>query len=300
MPTSSPPSPQEGTTTTDSPPRVQEDTTAINPPASATPPPVDRAARFAALKSRATAAARSNLAEAKAEASRSSVDPNLLASLSRKSAIASLSRKSAIASHNLLKADTEDSGGSGAFERKRAWDYTIEESEKWDERVERKRAARENNMFQDFRAEAGKIYERQVRELEKAELKDGGKNREEYERQKAELVEQAARSGGLEIVETEKGELVAIDRDGTFYATVDNTRFVESKPKRENVDRLVKDLQKAEEVRLKKRKERGRGDEEGDVTYINDKNKQFNLRLARAYDKYTKDVRESFERGTAI
>jgi pre-mRNA-splicing factor SYF2 len=270
---------------------VQEDTTAINPPASATPPPVDRAARFAALKSRATAAARSNLAEAKAEASRSSVDPNLLASLSR---------KSAIASHNLLKADTEDSGGSGAFERKRAWDYTIEESEKWDERVERKRAARENNMFQDFRAEAGKIYERQVRELEKAELKDGGKNREEYERQKAELVEQAARSGGLEIVETEKGELVAIDRDGTFYATVDNTRFVESKPKRENVDRLVKDLQKAEEVRLKKRKERGRGDEEGDVTYINDKNKQFNLRLARAYDKYTKDVRESFERGTAI
>lgn len=155
-------------------------------------------------------------------------------------------------------------------------------------------------MFQDFRAEAGKIYERQVRELEKAEVKDGGKNREEYERQKAELVEQAARSGGLEIVETEKGELVAIDRDGTFYATVDNTGFVESKPKRENVDRLVKDLQKAEEVRLKKRKERGRGDEEGDVTYINDKNKQFNLRLARAYDKYTKDVRESFERGTAI
>jgi pre-mRNA-splicing factor SYF2 len=291
MPTSSPPSPQEGTTTTDSPPRVQEDTTAINPPASATPPPVDRAARFAALKSRATAAARSNLAEAKAEASRSSVDPNLLASLSR---------KSAIASHNLLKADTEASGGSGAFERKRAWDYTIEESEKWDERVERKRVARENNMFQDFRAEAGKIYERQVRELEKGELKDGGKNREEYERQKAELVEQAARSGGLEIVETEKGELVAIDRDGTFYATVDNTGFVESKPKRENVDRLVKDLQKAEEVRLKKRKERGRGDEEGDVTYINDKNKQFNLRLARAYDKYTKDVRESFERGTAI
>jgi pre-mRNA-splicing factor SYF2 len=292
MPASSPSPLQEGTGTTESPPPpAQKDTTAISPRASATPPPIDRAARFAALKSRATAAARSNLAEAKAEAARSSVDPNLLASLSR---------KSAIASHNLLKADTEASEGSGAFERKRAWDYTIEESEKWDERVERKRAARENNMFQDFRAEAGKIYERQVRELEKAELKDGGKNREEYERQKAELVEQAARSGGLEIVETEKGELVAIDRDGTFYATVDNTGFVESKPKRENVDRLVKDLQKAEEVRLKKRRERGRGDEEGDVTYINDKNKQFNLRLARAYDKYTKDVRESFERGTAI
>jgi pre-mRNA-splicing factor SYF2 len=276
--------------TSSPPPRKEEPSTSDVPPTS-TPPPADRAARFAALKSRATAAARSNLAEAKAEASRSAVDPNLLASLSR---------KSAVASHNLLKVDTEESGGSGAFERKRAWDYTVEESEKWDERVERKRAARENNVFQDYSAEAGKIYERQIRELEKTEGKDGGKNREEYERQKAELVEQAARSGGLEIVETEKGELVAVDRDGTFYATVDNTGFVENKPKRENVDRLVKDLQKAEEVRLRKRRERGRGDEEGDVTYINDKNKQFNLRLARAYDKYTKDVRESFERGTAI
>jgi pre-mRNA-splicing factor SYF2 len=269
----------------------QEENTTPEPPATASPPPTDRVARFAALKSRATASARSNLAEAKAEASRSSIDPNL---------IASLSRKSAVASHNLLKADTEASSGSGAFERKRAWDYTVEESEKWDERVERKRAAREKNVFQDYGAEAGKIYERQVRELEKAEGKDGGKNREEYERQKAELVEQAARSGGLEIVETEKGELVAVDRDGTFYATLDNTGFMDSKPKRENVDRLVKDLEQAEEVRLKKRRERGRGDEEGDVTYINDKNKQFNLRLARAYDKYTKDVRESFERGTAI
>ena len=250
----------------------------------------DRATRFAALKSRATASARSNLAEAKAEASRSSVDPNVLASVSR---------KSALASHNLLKADTEAEEGSGSFERKRAWDYTIEESEKWDKRVERKRVARENNVFQDFGAEAAKIYDRQMRELEKMEGKDG-KNREEYERQKAELIERAARSGGLEIVETEAGELVAIDRDGTFYSTVDNTSFVESKPKRENVDRLVKELQKAEEVRLRKRRERGRGDEEGDVTYINDKNKQFNQKLARFYDRYTGDIRESFERGTAI
>src|SRR5271168_3812580 len=167
MPTSSPSPPQEGTTTTDSPPPAQEDTTAIDPPASATPPPVDRAARFAALKSRATASARSNLAEAKAETSRAAIDPKLLSNLSR---------KSAIASHNLLKADTEDEDGTDSFERKRAWDYTVEESERWDERMERKKAARENNVFQDYSAEAGKIYDRQRREMEKSELKDGGKN----------------------------------------------------------------------------------------------------------------------------
>ena len=143
------------------------------------------------------------------------------------------------------------------------------------------------------------MYERQIRDLEKMEGKDG-KNKEEYERQKAELIEQAARSGSLEIVETESGELVAVDKDGTFYSTLDNTSFIGNKPKRENVDRLVKDLQKAEEVRLRKRRERGRGDDEGDVTYINEKNKQFNLKLARSYNKYTTEIRESFERGTAI
>lgn len=252
----------------------------------------DRAARFAALRARATASSRSNLAEAKAEASRGAVNPQVLSNLSR---------KSAIAAHNLLKADTEADEGTGAFERKRAWDYTIEESERWDERMARKRENRDKNVFADYSAEAGKIYDRQIRELERQELKGGSRNREEYERQKAELVERAAKGGGLEIVEMENGELVAIDNDGTFYSGTETTGFVENRPKKENVDRLVADLRKAEEVRLRKRRDRGRGgDEEGDVTYINDKNKQFNLKLARFYDKYTADIRESFERGTAI
>lgn len=251
----------------------------------------DRLARFAALKSRATESARSNLKEAKAEANRAAVDPSVLASLSR---------KSAVASHNLLKADTEEEGGKGAFERKRAWDYTIEESEKWDERVEQKKRAKANNAFADYSAEAGKIYDRQIRELEKQAAKNGGSNRDDYDRQKAEIIEKAARSGGLEIVEMENGELVAIDRDGRFYADEDSTGFVEQKPKKENIDRLVEDLKKADDVRMKKRRERGQNDQDGDVTYINEKNKQFNMKLARFYDRYTTDIRESFERGTAI
>jgi pre-mRNA-splicing factor SYF2 len=252
----------------------------------------DRMARFKALQSRASASQKSNLVEARAEASRSSVDPSVLANLSR---------KAAVASHNLLKADTEDDGGSGAFERKRAWDYTIEESERWDERMEKKARMRDNVAFQDYSSEAGKIYERQVRDLEKLALKGQIKNREEYEASKAALIDKAAKSGGLEIVEMENGDLVAIDKDGTFYSTSDSVDFVENRPKRENVDRLVKDLQKAEEVRLKKRRERlGADANDGDVTYINDKNKQFNQKLARFYDRYTGDIRESFERGTAM
>jgi len=40
-----------------------------------------------------------------------------------------------------------------------------------------------------------------------------------YEKEKMAAVERAAASGGLEIVETDDGELVAVDKDGTFYST---------------------------------------------------------------------------------
>lgn len=211
-----------------------------------------------------------------------------------------LSRRSDIARHNLLKAEVEDSAGTGAFERKRAWDYTIEESERWDERMADKKSRRDNNAFQDYGAEAGKIYDRQIREMERQGTKDGGRARKEYDARKKQLLERAARQGDLEIVELEDGEMVAIDNEGRFYSTSDSTDFVEQKPKKENVDRLVEDLRKAEEVRLKKRKERRGGADEGDVTYINEKNKQFNLKLGRFYDRYTVGIREAFERGTAL
>jgi len=114
------------------------------------------------------------------------------------------------------------------------------------------------------------------------------------------------RSGGLEIVETETGELIAVDKDGSYLSTDMagmDTGVFGKKPSKDAVDRLVGDIKKAEEVRLKKRKERGRTDpmeEGGDITYINEKNKQFNMKLARFYDKYTSEIRDSFERGTAI
>ena len=225
--------------------------------------------------------------EAAAEAQRQATDPNLLSSLSR---------KQAFASHNLLKADTAAAGED--FERKRAWDWTIDESEKWDKRMAKKGKHRDDVAFQDYRQDARKIYKRQLREM--------APDMEKYEKQKAAAMQKAALSGGLEVVETDDGELVAVDKDGTFYSTADSTDFIENKPDKAAVDRLVSDIRKAEEVRLKKRRERGMDQEEGDVTYINDKNsmcsvtakifdcleicadldlEQFNQKLARFYNK---------------
>ena len=231
----------------------------------------ERQDRFKALQARAQKSAQRNLKEAAAESKRLATDPNLLTSLSR---------KQAIASHNLLKADVEAEGED--FERKRAWDWTIEESEKWDKRMEKKERHRQDVAFQDYTQNARKIYKRQLREMQP--------DMEAYEKQKAAAVQKAAASGGLEIVETEDGELVAVDKNGTFYSTADSTDFIENKPEKAAVDRLVKDLQRAEETRLRKRRERGKGEEEGDVTYINEKNKQFNQKLARFYNKVSLSI----------
>ncbi|KAG2414978.1 hypothetical protein HFD88_006167 [Aspergillus terreus] len=252
------------------------------------PPKEDEAAskarqrqeRFKALQARAKSAAERNLKETAAETQRLATDPGLLNSLSR---------KHAFASHNLLKADTEAAGED--FERKRAWDWTVDESEKWDKRMEKKQRHRDDVAFQDYTQDARKVYKRQLREM-KPDL-------ENYEKEKMAAIERAAANGDLEIVETNDGEMIAVDKNGSFYSTADSVGFTENKPDRAAVDKLVADLRKAEEVRLKKRRDR-RGDDDGDVTYINEKNKQFNQKLARFYNKYTTEIRDSFERGTMI
>ena len=247
----------------------------------------ERAARFAALRARNAASRKSNLQDTKHEMQRASVDPSQLTSINR---------KKDIAQHKLLKAEVEEGGED--FERKRAWDWTIEESERWDERLAEKARKRDENQFADYNKEAGKVYERQLGQMAKAGFDE---RLASYEQNKRDAINRAVASGGLELVETQDGELIAVDKDGTFYSTNDSSIHAEGKPSKDAVDRLVTDIKKAEEVRQKKRRERGRPDEDGqDITFINEKNKQFNMKLARFYNKYTADIRESFERGTAI
>lgn len=242
--------------------------TSQDPPAepaepSAPPAPTttinDRLAKFRALQSRAKTSSTANLTAAQTEAHRLANDPSQLATIQR---------KSAVANQKLLKADIEDSGGD--FERKRAWDWTVDESEKWDERIAERAAHRDNNAFQDYRVEANKVYERQVRNLGEPDL-------ERYIAQKKKAIEEAAARGTLEIVETEDGEMVAVDRDGTFYGGGGGrdliSSFADNKPDKKALDRLVGEMKKAEEVAAKKRRERlARNGDDGDVTYINDKN----------------------------
>ncbi|KAI0013701.1 SYF2-domain-containing protein [Xylariaceae sp. FL0662B] len=263
-------------------PISEKEIEASNPPSNAADKAKERMARFRALQARAKTSSDQNLQEATKESHRLATDP---------SALTALNRRRDIASYKLMKAETEDAGDD--FERKRAWDWTVDESERWDRRVKKKAAHRDNNTFQDYTAESNKVYKRQIRDL--------APDLERYEKDKMAAIEKAAASGGLEIIETENGELIAVDKDGSFYSTADSTSFVENKPDKAAVDRLVSDLKKAEETRLRKRRERmAQNGDDGDITYINEKNKQFNQKLSRFYNKYTAEIRDSFERGTMI
>lgn len=68
---------------------------------------------------------------------------------------------------------------------------------------------------------------------------------------------------------------------------------------KEGVERMVEDVNKQIEVR-NKRSRRRRFDDEADVDYINERNMRFNKKLERFYGNYTDEIKQNFERGTAI
>jgi pre-mRNA-splicing factor SYF2 len=249
------------------------------------PPPTDakaalaaRVARFAALK-------------ATKESGRKATEREVRDAEDRSQRVAQLSKLSAAnekASYKLLKTDDPD------FERKRNWDYTVEESESWDKRQAKKSRNKDGNAFADYRGEANKVYKRQVKQMGTVDLTA-------YAAQKAETLQSQVQSGLLSLVETDDGDVFTIDKHGRINTPVEEGYMHNHVPSKEAIDKLVGDLEKGEKARLKARAARGINDEEaGDVTYINQKNKQFNEKLARFYNRYTTEIRESFERGTAI
>ena len=193
------------------------------------------------------------------------------------------------ASYKLLKTEDPD------FERKRNWDYTVEESESWDKRVAKKARAKDNNAFADYRGEANKVYKRQLGQMNKVDLAA-------YAEEKATKLQRQVQAGLLQLVETDAGEIYTVDTLGRINTPVQEEYAHDHRPSKEAVDRLVGDIEKGEKARLEARRKRGIKDEQdtGDVTYINQKNKQFNDKLGRFYNRYTTEIRENFERGTAI
>lgn len=85
-----------------------------------------------------------------------------------------------------------------------------------------------------------------------------------------------------------------------FYAQADTvTQGTLPKDAPEKIDQLVQDLEKQKEKRSKYSRRRAY-DPDADVDFINERNSKFNKKLDRFYGKYTRDIKDNLERGTAL
>ncbi|XP_031568168.1 pre-mRNA-splicing factor syf2-like [Actinia tenebrosa] len=150
------------------------------------------------------------------------------------------------------------------YDRTKMLQMTADEAE----RMERKRRKRNPDQgFSDYAQAQQRQYNRLVKQLKP----DMGK----YSKLKDEVGEE-------------------------LYPTVDNLNYGgEGKVPEEAIDRMVDDLEKQIEKRSKFSRRRAHYDD-ADIDYINERNMNFNKKLARYYDPFTAEIKQNLERGTAV
>ncbi|KAF8687002.1 hypothetical protein HU200_043282 [Digitaria exilis] len=88
--------------------------------------------------------------------------------------------------------------------------------------------------------------------------------------------------------------------DPEFYRDASSLQYGKvSKVPEENIDKMVKELKEREEKR-KSFSRRRKFNEDKDIDSINDRNEHFNKKIERAFGKYTLEIKNNLERGTAL
>ncbi|XP_039254839.1 pre-mRNA-splicing factor syf2-like [Styela clava] len=87
--------------------------------------------------------------------------------------------------------------------------------------------------------------------------------------------------------------------DDIFYANVNTILPGKVKDTPEALTRLVEDLEKQKEKSKRFHRRRFFNDDK-DVDYINERNSKFNAKAERFYGKYTAEIKQNLERGTAV
>ncbi|CAB3402558.1 unnamed protein product [Caenorhabditis bovis] len=87
--------------------------------------------------------------------------------------------------------------------------------------------------------------------------------------------------------------------DDQFYPTADTLIHGSHYPTTSAMEKLVNDV-KGQVKRREQFHRRRLYDPDAPIDYINEKNKKFNQKLEKYYGKYTEDIKDDLERGTAI
>ncbi|KAG0696275.1 SYF2 splicing factor-domain-containing protein [Suillus ampliporus] len=213
---------------------------------------------------------------------------------------ARLERQRKLAEMLRTQAEAEDRGED--VERQKNWEWTIEENDNWEKKKARK-ARRADYEFHDDAHAARRRYKKDL-DLIKPDLVA-------YSRQKevvlglapGSLAKSGSSSSALTTFDPSGGQVVPTAEQRmaaeSFYRDANTLLYADNKPTEDAIDRVVgkinRDIDKKGKFSRKRLNE-----DEGDITYINERNRVFNKKIARYYDKYTSEIRASFERGTAL
>lgn len=234
----------------------------------------ERQARLSALRAKMAASTRANRRDILSEQSRSRA---IASDLKKPSA----SRKLAKAESLLEERDLREAGED--VERHRNMSYSLEDSERWDSKLEEK-ARRKDQGPGDFGDAAERAYQRQVRML-KPNLSTYQKEKEE----RAALQASSPASGAL--VRSGKGKGAVGSYTGGVEGD-DAIHYGTHKPSDDAIDKVVQHLNHEKQI-IQNRSRRRAEDPDAEVNYINDGNKHFNKKLKRYYDKQTQEIREN-------
>jgi len=242
----------------------------------------DREAKLAQLRKKFAASARANRETLIEESAKAKLNAREFARLERQRKLAETLR---------LKADAEERGED--VERQKNWEYTIEDNDNWEKKLARKKRRADFEFHDDAHA---------ARRKYKKDLDALGPDLEAYNRQKAlatggalTTFDASSSSSALQVVSSAEQQLA----HDSLYRDASTLIYGDNKPSEEAIDRVVGKINKDIDKRGKFSRRR-LNEPEGDITYINEQNRVFNKKISRYYDKYTAEIRASFERGTAL
>ncbi|KZP31813.1 SYF2-domain-containing protein [Athelia psychrophila] len=248
----------------------------------------ERKAKMEQLRAKMRASSQANRASLIEEHSKAKTSARETARLEKQRKLAEMLR---------TKADAEEAGED--VDREKNWEWTIEENDNWEKKLARK-ARRADFEFHDDAHAARRRYKKDLDQI-KPDISA-------YNRQKevamglapGTLVTSfnptAGSSSSMQVVPSAQQQQMAADN---LYRGANSMLYGDSKPSEDDIDRVVgkinQDIDKKGKFSRKRLNE-----DEGDITYINERNRVFNKKIARYYDKYTTEIRASFERGTAL
>ncbi|KAI6027030.1 SYF2-domain-containing protein [Pisolithus marmoratus] len=256
----------------------------------------DRRAKLDKLRARMRTTTKANRQSLIEESARAKLTARDMARLERQKKLAEMLR---------TQAEAEERGED--VERAKNWEWTIEENENWEKKLARK-ARRADYEFHDDVHAAHRRYKKDLDFLKP--------DMEVYNKQKEQALGLPAgtllksgsstpsgSSSALTMFDPSGGQMVptveqrmAVD---SFYRDANTLLYADNKPSEDAIDRVVSKLNRDVDKKAKFSRKR-HNEDEGDITYINERNRVFNKKIARYYDKYTAEIRASFERGTAL